>query len=118
MSKAPTVQGSPGGPATRRAPIADQVGRLAADLAVLPALRRAGDPRGRGAALAVAHGALILAVTPALTEGDRRRRDEALVAVFPALAGAGLGHIEPLVRAALAVGADPASVARGVERPQ
>ena len=101
-----------------RPPIASQADHLVSDVACLQALRSARDPRERGAAFAVAYGALRLAVTLAATKADRRRREEALAVALPALASAGLEHIEPLVRAALACGSDPASVAHGVARPQ
>ena len=102
-----------------RPPVAVQVERISTDIAALAALTAQGSPLARGAALALAHGALKLAVTPVVDAGDRQRRAEVLRGTaLPALVDAGLGHAVGLVEAALAHDGDPAVQARGVERPQ
>ena len=105
--------------ACTRAPVGVQVAQLSADLAALSALTARNSPLARGAALALAHGALKLAVTPVADADDRDRRSEILrESVLPALLGAGLGHTLGLVDAALAHDGNPARLGRGVETKQ
>ena len=76
-----------------------QVRCLSIDLANLSWLAAREDADiARGAALAVAHAALKLAVTPVVDAHDRRQRSDVLRAVVgPALVRAGLGHVVTLV---------------------
>ncbi len=105
--------------ACTRPPVGLQVAQLSADLAALSALTARNSPLARGAALAVAHGALKLAVTPVADADDRDRRSAVLrESVLPALLGVGLGHTLGLVDAALAHDGDPARLGRGVETRQ
>ncbi len=107
------------GRACTRPPLGVQVAQLSADLAALSALTARNSPRARGAALAVAHGALKLAVTPVADADDRDRRSAVLrESVLPALLGVGLGHTLGLVDAVLAHDGDPARLGRGVETRQ
>ena len=102
-----------------RPPVGVQVAQLSVDLAALSALTAQNSPLIRGAALALAHGALKLAVTPVADADDRDRRSEILrESVLPALLGAGLGHTLGLVDAALAHDGDPARLGRRVETRQ
>ncbi len=103
---------------SRRSGIDVQINRLATDLRLVEALARAGHPLARGAALAAAHAALILAVTPAVDEDMQMIRREALDDALPVLAEAGLGHVVPLIEAALTVDVTADRLARGVERLQ
>ena len=103
-----------------RPPVRVQVARLCVDLANLSALAAGGDADvARGAALAVAHAALQLAVTPVVSADDRRHRSDVLRGVVAAaLVRAGLGHVMALVEAALATSGDPAGLGRGVRTIQ
>ncbi len=104
--------------AARRSGIDVQINRLAIDLRLVEALARAGHPLARGAALAAAHAALILVVTPAVDEDLSMFRREALDDASPVLTQSGLGHVVPLIEAALVVDVTADHLARGVERPQ
>lgn len=84
----------------------------------MQALVQARSSLARGAALATAHAALILAVTPAVDEDMTMIRREALDDALPVLAEAGLDHIVPLIEAALRVDVTADRLARGVERLQ
>ena len=114
MSKADT----PPTAVSRRSGIDVQINRLATDLRLVEALARAGHPLARGAALAAAHAALILAVTLAPDEDLSMIRHEALHDALPVFAEAGLGHVTPLIEAALAHDIVADRLARGVERLQ
>ncbi len=105
--------------ATRR-PVQPQIDRLLGDVGHLQALMTGGDPAAaRGAALTVAHAALVLAVTPAVEADDRRRRRETLRnVVVPVLDRAGLDHVAGLIAAALVHDGNPCAIARGVATPQ
>ena len=105
--------------ATRR-PVQPQIDRLLGDLGCLQVALTGGDPAAaRGAALIVAHTALVLAVTSAVDEDDRRRRRETLgIIVMPVLDRAGLDHVGGLIAAALVHDANPCAIARGVATPQ
>ena len=103
---------------SRRPPVTVQLNGLAADIATLDALALAGSSHVPGAALAVAYAALRLAVTPAIDDATRDLRRRALRAAMASLDRAKLGHVAELIAAALAYDVDPATVARGVERPQ
>ncbi len=119
MSKASTVQRSTVHVATfPRSGVAIQIDRLAVDLRIVEDLARAGHPLARGAALAAAHAALILAITVVVDEDMRMIRREALHDALPVLAEAGLGHVVPLIEAALTVDVTAERLARGVERLQ
>ena len=106
--------------AAARAPVRAQISQIMTDVANLSVLSSRQDLEGaRGMALALAHGALALAVTPASGEDDRRHRGKVLRGtVLPVLASAGLGHVEVLVEVALAHEGDPARKAKGVETKQ
>ena len=95
-----------------------QIERLDADLDAHLRLVEVDDLRARGAALAAAHAALVLASRTVAAEADRHLRRTALDTALPVLVRAGLGHLVELVAAALAHDGDPALQARGVERPQ
>ena len=95
-----------------------QVERLAADLRAHLHLTEVDDPRARGAALAAAYAALVLASRTVAMKADRHLRRTALDTALPVLVRAGLDHLVELVEAALAHDGDPALQARGVERPQ
>lgn len=104
--------------AGQRPPVSEQVAGLQHDLACHRFLAEQGDPRARGAALAVGFAALRLAVTAAGTDEDVLRRDQALQQAFPVLTRVGLGHVADLIAAALACEADPARLvvgARGLQ---
>ena len=102
-----------------RPPVGVQVAQLSADLVALSALTARNSPLARGAALALAHSALKLAVTPVADSDDRGRRSEVLrESALPALLAVGLGHTLGLVDAALAHDGDPARLSRGVETRQ
>ncbi len=105
--------------ATRR-PVQPQIDRLLGDLGRLQVELTGGDlAAARGAALTVAHAALVLAVTPAVDEDDRRRRRETLrTVVVPVLDRAGLDHVGGLIAAALVHDGNPCAIARGVATPQ
>lgn len=105
--------------AAARPPVAVQVAQISTDLLNLSILRPQDIPLARGAALALAHGALKLAVTLVVDAGDRRRRSEVLRdEVMPVLVGGGLEHVVGLVEAALAHDGDPGRLGRGVETKQ
>ncbi len=119
MSKALTVQRSTVHVATFPRSGADiQIDRLAVDLRIVEDLAREGHPLARGAALAAAHAALILAITAVVDEDMRMIRREALHDALPVLGKAGLGHVVPLIEAALTVDVTAERLARGVERLQ
>ena len=101
-----------------RLPLTTQINRLSTGLRTMRALARADHPLARGSALAAAHAGLILAVTPALDEDIQMIRHEALHDALPVLAEAGLGHVAPLIEAALTVDVTAERLARGVERLQ
>ncbi len=101
-----------------RPPLADQINDLAKDLLVMQALAQASSPYARGAALATAHAALVLAVTAAPDEDMQVIRHEVLHDALPVFARAGLGHVVPLIQAAFAIDFVADRLARGVERPQ
>ncbi|MGI4765263.1 MAG: hypothetical protein ACRYGP_09415 [Janthinobacterium lividum] len=95
-----------------------QIDRLAVDLRAMQALARARSPLARGAALATAHAALILAASTVIDEDMQMIRHEALHDAMPILAEADLDHIVPLIEAALTVDVTADRLARGVERLQ
>lgn len=95
-----------------------QIERLGADLDAYLRLVEVDDLRARGAALAAAHAALVLASRTVAAEADRHLRRTALDTALPVLVQAGLGHLVELVAAALVHDGDPAVQAHGVERPQ
>ena len=101
-----------------RPSLADQINDLVLDLRAMQDLARADSPHARGAALAAAHAALILAITPAVDEDMQMIRQEVLYDAGPVFAGAGLGHIVPLLEAAGACDIVVDRLARGVERLQ
>ena len=101
-----------------RPPLTDQINDLALDLRAMHELTQDGIPLARGAALAVAHAALVLAVTHTGDEDLQMIRQEALDDALPVFVRAGLGHLVPLIQAALAVDVVAGRLARGVERPQ
>lgn len=102
-----------------RPPVAVQVAQISTDLKNLSTLTGQHSPLARGAALALAHGALKLAVTPVVDVGDRRRRSKVLRdEVMPVLVGGGLEHVVGLVEAALAHDGDPGRLGRSVETKQ
>ena len=105
--------------ATRR-PVQPQIDRLLRDLGRLQALMTGGDlAAARGAALTVAHAALVLAVTPAVEADDCRRRRETLRnVVVPVLDRAGLDHVGGLIAAALVHDENACVIVRGVPTPQ
>ena len=101
-------------------PLRAQVERTLIDIANLSTLSSRQDLAGaRGAALALAHTALVLAVTP-VNDGEGRRRRATMLcgAVLPVLGSAGLGHLGALIEAALAHEGDPAGKVTGVETEQ
>lgn len=106
--------------AAARPPAQAQIERMMADLTNLSVLSSRQDLVGaRGAALALAHTALTLAVTPLSDAGERHRRADILRGtVVPALRPAGLGHVGVLFEAALAHDGDPAGVADIVRTKQ
>ena len=114
MSKTGTHQPT----VSRRSGIDIQINRLAIDLRLVEALARAGHPLARGAALAAAHAALILVITPAVDEDLSMLRREALDDALPVFTRSGLGHVVPLIEAALVVDVTADRLARGVERLQ
>ena len=101
-------------------PLRVQVERTLTDIANLSTLSARQDLAGaRGAALALAHTALVLAVTSVNDGEDRRRRATMLRgAVLPVLDFAGFGHLGALIEAALAHEGDPAGKVAGVETVQ
>ena len=103
---------------TKRLSLTVQINRLATDLRIMQALARAGSPYAGGAGLAAAHAALILAVTPAGDEDMQMIRHEVMHDACPVLTDAGLGHIVPLIQAALSVDVVADRLARGVDRLQ
>ena len=105
--------------ATRR-PVQPQIDRLLRDVGHLQALMTGGDlAAARGAALTVAHAALVLAVTPAVEADDCRRRRETLRnVVVPVLDRAGLDHVGGLIAAALVHDENACVIVRGVPTPQ
>lgn len=118
MSNPPVQSPSVHGAVLRRSSIDAQINRLATDLRLMQVLARADHPHARGAALATAHAALVLAVTPAADEDMQMIRHEALHDALPVFAEAGLGHVTPLIEAALAHDIVADRLARGVERLQ
>ncbi len=106
--------------AATRPPVQPQIDRLLRDLGRLQVLITGGNlAAARGAALVVAHAALVLAVTPAVDTHDRRRRRETLRnVVVPVLDRAGLDHVAELIAAALIHDGNPCAIARGVATPQ
>lgn len=98
--------------AAASATFAEQVDRLARDLAAHRRLSAASDPLARGAALAAAHGALALATAPLASPAERALRRVALNGAMPELAGAGLGHVTDLVTVALALEPHPVALTR------
>lgn len=106
--------------AAARPSVRAQVERTLTIIANLSVLSSGQDLAGaRGAALALAYEALVLAVTPANGEDDRRRRATTLRGtVLPVLGSAGLGHLGALIEVALAHEGDPARKAAGVETKQ
>ena len=117
MSKIGTTPSAPGA-ATRRSGIDVQINRLATDLRVMQALAQARSPLARGAALATAHAALILAASTVIDEDMQMIRRESLDDALPMLVEAELDHIVPLIEAALTVDVTADRLARGVERLQ
>ena len=101
-----------------RLPLTVQINCLATDLRIMRALAPADHPLARGAGLAAAHAALVLAVSPPPTDDMQMLRHEALHDALPVLAMAGLGHVVPLIEAAFAVDVTAGRLALGVERPQ
>ena len=114
MSNAPTVHVA----LFPRSSVDVQIDRLAVDLRVVRALARSGHPLARGAALATAHAALILAITAVVDEDMLMIRREALDDALPVLAEVGLDHVAPLIQAALRVDVTADRLARGVEQMQ
>ena len=106
--------------AATRPSVQPQIDRLLGDVGRLQALMTGGDPAAaRGAALIVAHAALVLAVTPAVEADDRRRRRETLRnVVVPVLDRAGLDHVGGLIAAALVHDENACVIVRGVATPQ
>ena len=106
--------------AAARTPLRAQVERALTDLMNLSVLSSRQDRAGaRGAALALAQTALVLAVTSASAEDDLRRRATILrETILPALGSAGLGHLGILIEAALVHEGDLAGKAAGVETRQ
>ena len=102
----------------RRRSLAVQVNNLAVDITFMKDLARAGHPLATGASLAIAHASLVLAISAAVDEDMQMIRREALDDVLPVLAKAGLGHVVPLIEAALTVDVTAERLARGVERLQ
>ncbi|MGI3903086.1 MAG: hypothetical protein ACRYF1_21620 [Janthinobacterium lividum] len=84
----------------------------------MQALARVDSPHARGAALATAHAALVLAVTAVADEDMQMIRREVLDDALPVFTRSGLGHIVPLIEAALTVDVTADRLARGVERLQ
>ena len=112
MSNTPTVHVA----LFPRSSVDVQINRLAVDLRIVEDLARAGHPLARGAALAAAHAALILVVTPAIDEDLSMLRHEALHDAMPVLTRSGLGYVVPLIEAALVVDVTAGQLALGVER--
>lgn len=104
--------------ARRRSGLDVQINNLAVDLRLLQALARNRDPLARGAALATAHAALILAVSAVPDEDMQMIRRETLDDALPSFVEAGLGHVVPLIEAALSVDVVADRLALGVERLQ
>ena len=103
-----------------RTPLPAQVERALTDLKNLSVLSSRQDRAGaQGAALALAHTALVLAVTSASAEDDRRRRATILCeTILPVLGSVGLGHLGRLIEVALVHEGDLAGKATGVETRQ
>lgn len=98
--------------------LAEQIDRVAHDLAAHRWLAARADALAHGAALAAAHGALALATAPLCSQAERDLRRAALDATLPALAQAGLGHVADLAAAALALEQHPVALTRTWSEPQ
>ncbi|WP_237480793.1 hypothetical protein [Lichenibacterium dinghuense] len=89
--------------ASAPASLAEQIDRIAHDLAAHRWLTARADALAHGAALAAAQGALALATASLCSPRERNLRRTALDAALPALDRAGLAHVADLVAAALAL---------------
>ncbi|WP_237479380.1 hypothetical protein [Lichenibacterium dinghuense] len=92
--------------------LAEQIEGIRRDLSAHRWLADRGDALAHGAALAAAHGVLVLATAPLASRADRDHRRTTLDGAVPALARAGLGHVGALVEAALALELHSATLER------